>query len=199
MSSSSSSDEFHSAEEEIAPASASSTPARDTGKEEVDLPSAQAAVTATAGTAAAGTADGGKGPGSMYDAQALQKTVAQQTVFSRMVVFTADAILAASYTVSNDEAPYLASVFDDRTASVRDGYDIDGMHFDVHRFYDNLVYGRFGYDEASVAFGVVRFPREAYADFIYVAVTFDSPMTTARGLPLLHRFVSQSILPLLGM
>ena len=135
----------------------------------------------------------------MIDLGAVQAAVDEQNTFSRMVVCTATRVLAASYPVGGEGgavASHLAGAFADRTETVKNGIMLENVLFDVHRFYDNLIYGRRGHDEHTSGFGIVQFPREAFSDYVYIAVSFEQPMTTARAMPLLHRFAMQRILPL---
>jgi len=75
----------------------------------------------------------------------LQTELEKQKDWTRGIVFTHDGkVLATTFDANMNEINDLPALWEDEDESFRSGIDIDGKNYDLHRFYDTLIYGRRG-------------------------------------------------------
>ncbi|KAL6050609.1 Profilin [Balamuthia mandrillaris] len=139
--------------------------------------------------------------------------------WSRGVVFSQDGkILATTFDVDLNEIEDLTRIFDDSENAFRFGAVIDGDHFDVHRFYPTLVYGRRGDSETGEGFCVCKTVKaveqegkaktkkqagsssdgsDSSGKCIFTLITYAFPTLSARAIPQLQNFSKEFVEPLL--
>jgi hypothetical protein len=124
--------------------------------------------------------------------------------WSRAVVYdNAGNVLATTIDVNLNEIENLLTLFDDEENAFRFGIDFCGDHYDVHRFYETLVYGRKGNSKAGEGICVCKTVKPSEeggskdGKCIYTLITYDFPTLSAKTIPALQDFCKRYILPLL--
>merc|ERR1711862_956064 len=88
-------------------------------------------------------ASGSASVSSSSGAKAMQDLLEGHKEWSRAVVYDQDGkVLASTFDVDLNDIEDLLPLFNDEDNAFRFGIDLGGEHYDVHRFYDALVYGR---------------------------------------------------------
>ena len=69
------------------------------------------------------------------------------------------------------------------------GLDWDDQHFDVHRWYDGLIYGRRGDARNGEGIAFCRSkPNSSDTSYVYALITYAFPVVSARAVSLLQSF-----------
>lgn len=64
--------------------------------------------------------------------------------------------------LKTDELKFYVSAFNDRDTTVGEGFFVNDLHFDVHRFHPPLIYGRRGGPDDGEGIALCRFkPKQA--------------------------------------
>jgi hypothetical protein len=106
------------------------------------------------------------------------------------VVFNGSlAVLFQTLEVRLEELTEFISLFDDYNTTVSKGVTLGGLHFQVHRFYEGLIYGRADPNtKKTEGFCFYRTNRDGKTP-LYVFVTYDLPDVSARIVPLMTKQV----------
>jgi len=92
----------------------------------------------------------------------------------------------------------MLNIFKDRDVAIRNGIFIDGFHFDVHRFYDTLIYGRRGDSETGEGVAIVRTKRTSNPEqWFFVLVTYGFPTVSSHAVTYARDFAAHKVAPTL--
>ena len=84
------------------------------------------------------------------------------------------------------------NAYEDRDTTVGEGFFINDVHFDVHRFHPPLVYGRRGGPDEGEGIALCRFkPRGVVDDtetYNYLLITYLLPILSAKAVPQMVKF-----------
>ena len=86
------------------------------------------------------------------------------------VVFTEKQQILASNKaeLQPEEVEFYVNAYADRDTTVGEGFFINNVHFDVHRYHEPLIYGRRGGPDEGEGIALCRFkPKQPVADETY--------------------------------
>ena len=117
----------------------------------------------------------------------LDDLVEEEDIFTRLVFYNHKGdTLAGSFTADPSEVAIILGAWDVRDDTVAAGLYLEGEHYEVHRWYDNLVYGRKGIAGDGEGIGVCRVKGKD-GSYNYGLVTYTYPILSARAISrLLH-------------
>ena len=82
---------------------------------------------------------------------------------------------------------FYVNAFEDRDTTVGEGFFVNNVHFDVHRFHPPLIYGRRGGPDDGEGIGLIKYkprnPSEAGETYQFMLVTYLLPILSAKALP----------------
>ena len=82
---------------------------------------------------------------------------------------------------------FYVSAFEDRDTTVGEGFFVNDVHFDVHRFHPPLIYGRRGGPDDGEGIALCRYKPSAMVDatneFNYLLITYKLPILSAKAVP----------------
>lgn len=96
--------------------------------------------------------------------------------------------IATTVPLNTNSIQSILFLFNDYDETIKMGLMYNGVHYHVHRFYNDLIYGRA--DPATNrkdGFCIARF-RDASEPFV-VVITYDLPNVSARMIPLLLQYI----------
>jgi len=146
--------------------------------------------------------------------KAVQDPLETMQEWSRGVFYTSDGkILATTFDVDLNEIQDLLTAFDDYDNAFRFGLDIDKTHYDVHRFFDHLIYGRNGDSKVGEGICICKVTitkgkkktkkkqkdeeGKSQEKCIYGLITYGFPTLSSRAIPQLLEFSKKNVEPLL--
>eukprot|EP01097_Dermamoeba_algensis_P010629 TRINITY_DN792_c0_g1_i2.p1 TRINITY_DN792_c0_g1~~TRINITY_DN792_c0_g1_i2.p1 ORF type:complete len:140 (+),score=23.51 TRINITY_DN792_c0_g1_i2:80-499(+) len=114
--------------------------------------------------------------------------------WSRVVLFDQSGNVLSSSFELNDPSQLLPllGVFNEKEKTLANGIDFLGRHYDIHRYYEGLAYGRT--EETSdkgQGIAIHRTETPTSKKVVYGLVTFDFPIITARAVSQLSEFLPQ--------
>ena len=77
-----------------------------------------------------------------------------------------------------------------------EGFFINNVHFDVHRFHTPLIYGRRGGPDDGEGIALARFkPNEKVGDetYQYMLITYLLPILSAKAVPEMVKFIESHL------
>ena len=87
---------------------------------------------------------------------------------------------------------FYVNAFEDRDTTVGEGFFINDVHFDVHRYHPPLIYGRRGGPDDGEGIALCRFkPKSPSADgetFQFLLITYLLPILSAKAVPQMVKF-----------
>ena len=87
--------------------------------------------------------------------------------------------------------------YEDRDTTVGEGFFINDVHFDVHRFHPPLIYGRRGGPDDGEGIALARFkPNEPTADgetYQFLLITYLLPVLSAKAVPQMVKFIEANV------
>jgi len=91
------------------------------------------------------------------------------------------------------ESTQYATIFGDREEAMEFGVFVNEGHFDVHRHYEDLIYGRRQLDEMleGEGFVVCKHPSNSH-EFVFGVATFRFPVLTANAVPILVEYTKHA-------
>eukprot|EP00007_Cunea_sp_BSH-02190019_P009966 CAMPEP_0174231792 /NCGR_PEP_ID=MMETSP0417-20130205/2243_1 /TAXON_ID=242541 /ORGANISM="Mayorella sp, Strain BSH-02190019" /LENGTH=132 /DNA_ID=CAMNT_0015309743 /DNA_START=186 /DNA_END=580 /DNA_ORIENTATION=+ len=117
--------------------------------------------------------------------------------FENALVIDHDAKVLASKNVDTSkfaaEIPNLPKLFASRDTAVRAGVDFLGEHYDVHRAYEDLIYGRRGDSATGAGVALCRVKRKSDGNFVYSIAVFKFPVISANAVPRLRDFTTEKV------
>ena len=90
-----------------------------------------------------------------------------------------------------DEIDFYVKAFDDRDTTVGNGFFVNDVHFDVHRFHPPLIYGRRGGPEDGEGIALARVVPSAPKDdeeYWFLLITYLLPILSAKAVPQMVEF-----------
>mmetsp|Transcript_7061 Transcript_7061/g.7928 ORF Transcript_7061/g.7928 Transcript_7061/m.7928 type:complete len:140 (+) Transcript_7061:32-451(+) len=108
--------------------------------------------------------------------------------WNNSVIFTSSGEIIADNGASlqEDEINFYIKSFDDRDTTVGNGFFVNDVHFDVHRFHPPLIYGRRGGPEDGEGIALARVvpstPKDS-EEYWYILITYLLPILSAKAVP----------------
>jgi len=130
------------------------------------------------------------------DAAALLEKLKTMKEWSRGVVFNDEGhVLASSFSANEAEVKLLLTAFKDYDSTVGGGLTLEGQNYDVHRFYEALIYGRRGDVENGEGIALCKVTGAKSKKPVFGLITFSFPILTARAVPQLRDFMQSNVAP----
>lgn len=88
---------------------------------------------------------------------------------------------------------FLTQACEDRDTTVGNGFYINDVHYDVHRFHVPLIYGRRGGPEDGEGIALARIePRSPRGNekYWFLLITYKLPILSAKAVPQMVEFAS---------
>jgi len=129
----------------------------------------------------------------------LVKELKAQKEWYRAAIYSNNGKIQASTFAPNeltdDEIKSLLAAYNDRDTTVGQGLLIGGQHYEVHRFYDDLIYGRRGEPSETTGFAICRTKKMVGTteQVYYFLITYQSPTLSARAIPQLRHFAKNIV------
>lgn len=98
--------------------------------------------------------------------------------------------------LQTDEIEFYVNAYADRDTTVGEGFFVNNVHFDVHRFHPPLIYGRRGGPDDGEGIALCRFkPKSASNDETYqfLLITYLLPILSAKAVPQMVKFVENHL------
>ena len=93
--------------------------------------------------------------------------------------------------LQEEEVQFYIKAFEDRDTTVGNGFFVNDVHFDVHRFHPPLIYGRRGGPEdgegIALARVVPKHPKDGEEHW-FVLITYLLPILSAKAVPQMVEF-----------
>ena len=86
---------------------------------------------------------------------------------------------------------FYSQAFADRDTTVGEGFFVNNVHFDVHRFHPPLIYGRRGGPDDGEGIALARYkPKNPKGDETYqfLLITYLLPILSAKAVPQMVKF-----------
>ena len=91
-----------------------------------------------------------------------------------------------------EEIKFYTQAYEDRDVTVGEGFFVNNVHFDVHRFHPPLIYGRRGGPEDGEGIALVRYkprnPSDAGETYQYLLATYLLPILSPKAVPQMVKF-----------
>ncbi len=121
----------------------------------------------------------------------MQSTLESYAEWNRGVVVTEDLqILAKTHDFDKSELQWFVKMFDDYDTTMSRGVSVEGHLFEVHRIYDDLIFGRRGAPEGE-GFCLTRCKRHGKQAFSFI--TYGFPTLSAKAVPELQYFSKSQV------
>eukprot|EP01098_Paradermamoeba_levis_P004780 TRINITY_DN2042_c0_g1_i1.p1 TRINITY_DN2042_c0_g1~~TRINITY_DN2042_c0_g1_i1.p1 ORF type:complete len:140 (-),score=34.75 TRINITY_DN2042_c0_g1_i1:105-524(-) len=115
--------------------------------------------------------------------------------WSRAVIYDEQLnVIASTFPVDPQELQAFSTIFNDHDTTIANGVDFDGLHFDIHRFYPDLAFGRT--DEIPLTGQGIAFCRTTSAKtkkVVQGVITYGFPTLSPRAIPMLQDLLVKSI------
>eukprot|EP00293_Proteomonas_sulcata_P002131 CAMPEP_0184318976 /NCGR_PEP_ID=MMETSP1049-20130417/105876_1 /TAXON_ID=77928 /ORGANISM="Proteomonas sulcata, Strain CCMP704" /LENGTH=132 /DNA_ID=CAMNT_0026638965 /DNA_START=27 /DNA_END=425 /DNA_ORIENTATION=- len=122
---------------------------------------------------------------------------AQQKEWTRAVIFDSQSQPLGSIgkQIQAKDLQVFTTAFNDRDTTFGQGLNIDGVNYEVHRFYEEegLIYGRTHSVDPQDGEGIclARVKRASDGGFAYAVITYKFPVLSAKAVPELQAFMNQ--------
>ena len=118
----------------------------------------------------------------------LLEKLKEEKDWNHSVIFTSTGEIIADNGASlqEDEIQFYVKAFDDRDTTVGNGFFVNDVHFDVHRFHPPLIYGRRGGPEDGEGIALARVtPSSPRGDeeHWFLLITYLLPILSAKAVP----------------
>ena len=128
----------------------------------------------------------------------LLEKLQKESDWNQSVVFTdKEKVLATNKAeLLPDEIKFYVNSYADRDTTVGEGFFINDVHFDVHRFHEPLIYGRRGGPDDGEGIAMCRFkPKSKDGDetYQYLLITYLLPILSAKAVPQMVKFVEANL------
>ena len=113
-------------------------------------------------------------------------------------VFTSNGEVIADNgcSLQKDEIDFYIKAFDDRDTTVGNGFYVNDVHFDVHRFHPPLIYGRRGGPEDGEGIALARItpssPKDGEENW-FLLITYLLPILSAKAVPQMVEFCNRHL------
>ena len=113
-------------------------------------------------------------------------------------VFTANGEIIADNgcSLQEDEIEFFINAYDDRDTTVGNGFFVNDVHFDVHRFHPPLIYGRRGGPEDGEGIALARVvPKspKGEEEYWFLLITYLLPILSAKAVPQMVEFSNRHL------
>ena len=92
---------------------------------------------------------------------------------------------------------FYVNAYESRDTTVGEGFFINDVHFDVHRFHPPLIYGRRGGPDDGEGIALCKFtPNNKSAEgenYQYLLITYLLPILSAKAVPEMVKFVENHL------
>lgn len=122
----------------------------------------------------------------------MEAKLAEVAEWTTATVFDAEGKVLAGTEIPSGEIQSMLSAFDERDLTVGKGLVLDGHHFEVHRWYEHLIYGRRGDFDTGVGICLHRVNNTARSDWLFMVITYTLPVVSARAIPILLKFSEEN-------
>mmetsp|Transcript_14248 Transcript_14248/g.19808 ORF Transcript_14248/g.19808 Transcript_14248/m.19808 type:complete len:134 (-) Transcript_14248:237-638(-) len=130
----------------------------------------------------------------MEGKEELKKAAEIYKDWTKLAIFDdKGAVIHSSEEIDVAELKEFLGSFDDRDKTVGKGLTLDKEHYDVHRCYDNLVYGRKGKPGNCQGICVYKFQNEKAKKNMFAVVTWGGYATSARIVPELQEYCKKYV------
>ena len=88
------------------------------------------------------------------------------------------------------------NAYADRDTTVGEGFFVNNVLFDVHRFHTPLIYGRRGGPDDGEGIALARFkPKQAISGetYQYLLITYLIPILSAKAVPEMVKFIETNL------
>jgi len=122
----------------------------------------------------------------------LATDLASQVEWKKILIYHQDGKVVTSTfkagEVSAEEIKTLLTAYKDRDHTVGAGVVVGGLHYEVHRFHEDLIYGRRGEPGEGAGFCLCRRMQQRTKRLVYFLITYLPPTLSARAIPQLLDF-----------
>ena len=90
-----------------------------------------------------------------------------------------------------EEIKFYVNAYENRDTTVGEGFFVNNLHFDVHRFPPPLIYGRRGGPDDGEGIALARYKPKAPEDgetYQYLLITYLLPILSAKAVPQMVKF-----------
>jgi len=124
----------------------------------------------------------------------LEQKLKSLKEFTKAIIYSDDGtILVSTSDVNPKDILDLLTIFNDSDAAFENGVDLDGEHFDVHRFYDKFIYGRKGEGGLTgTGVAIARVLRKN-GRYLFILITYAFPTISAKAVSTLAKFVNEQL------
>jgi len=124
----------------------------------------------------------------------LEQKLSSIKDFTKAVIYSDDGtIIVSTSDAKPKDITNLLTIFNDYDAAFENGVDLDGEHYDLHRFYDKYIYGRKGEGGLnSLGFAIARALRKN-GRYIFLLITYAFPTISAKAVSTLAKFVNEQL------
>jgi len=116
----------------------------------------------------------------------------------KILLLYADANILAQNNISKidkNEVKDLITAFNDYDTTVGNGLTLEGENYDVHRFYETLIYGRRGDSENGEGIALCKSIGGKSKKPVFTLITYGFPTLSARAVPQLRDFAKEFVEP----
>ncbi|KAM3139666.1 hypothetical protein pb186bvf_008311 [Paramecium bursaria] len=130
------------------------------------------------------------------DAAQLTAELKKQDEWAKTVIFDEDLNIIAQKNCNAQKEelqPYLKA-YDLRDNTIGAGFVLLGEHYEVHRWHPPLIYGRRGDADVGEGISLARgFSKKLNNKRVYLLITYELPIVSARAVPQQINFYNQFI------
>lgn len=87
---------------------------------------------------------------------------------------------------------WLVQVFNNREQAIAKGMTIGKVHFEVHKYYPPLAYGRISHEELAEGISLVK-GKSKKGEVQFLLITYLLPIVSARAIPQQVEFFNEHI------
>ena len=127
------------------------------------------------------------------DGSDLLNKLKQERDWNMSCIFTdnGSVVVDNGCNLKSDELQFYVKAYNDRDTTVGEGFFVNDVHFDVHRFHPPLIYGRRGGPDDGEGIALCRFkPKQAVGGETYqfLLITYLLPIVSAKAVPQMVKF-----------
>eukprot|EP00771_Trimastix_marina_P000099 gnl/Trimastix_PCT/1102.p2 GENE.gnl/Trimastix_PCT/1102~~gnl/Trimastix_PCT/1102.p2 ORF type:complete len:145 (+),score=19.53 gnl/Trimastix_PCT/1102:29-463(+) len=127
----------------------------------------------------------------------LQEALRAQTEWSRAVIFDTEGnVLASTFAADQGELREMVGKFNDCDSTFGSGLTLLGSHYDVHRFYERMIYGRRGDAAEGEGICLQMVQTTGSNRALYALITYGFPILSAKAVPDLLNFMDTHVAPM---
>lgn len=114
--------------------------------------------------------------------------------WDKVVIFdqTGKVLIKKNCEVSEEEIKQMLESYADRDKTITQGFMLNKVHFEVHRFHPPLIYGRIENETLNEGICLVK-GKNSKEEVIYMLITYLLPIVSARAIPQQIEFYNSNI------